>query len=124
MNSITSIILEQATVAVGDRISGQLSYPDTAETLPEQITVALSWHIEGRGIKERQTLDPLVLDPQQFYAGYPMPFSLEVPCEGPITYHGSLLHILWEVQVTFSYPRQFKRKATQTQSFAVICREL
>lgn len=114
------LFLDEESVAAGDRISGKLSYP--TQTVPKAAKVELLWHTEGRGTCDRKVIDTLSLDPKQLTLGLPIPFTLQTPYEGPITYNGALLRILWSVKVSISLPGMISKKEEQTQLFSVVCR--
>lgn len=115
-----TIQLEQDVVTVGDRISGHLTYPDTP--IPQQVTIQLYWYTEGRGTRDTGTVQTITLTPKEFDPGYPIGFSLDVPSDGPVTYNGSLLRILWEVRAVMKYPGWRPRKEKTAEPFLVTCR--
>ena len=120
--STISLFLNEEMVTAGDRLSGKLSYI-TQET-PKQVKVELCWYTEGRGTRDRKVIDTCSLDPEQLTFGVPVPFTVQTPHEGPITYNGSLLRIIWEVKAIVVFPGMLAKKEEQTQLVSVICRGL
>ena len=118
--STISLILNEDIVAAGDRISGKLAYP--TQTVPKEAKVELLWYTEGRGTCDRKIIDTLSLDPKQLALGLPLPFTLQTPYEGPISYNGALLRILWSVKVSIALPGMLSKKEEETQLFSVVCR--
>ncbi len=115
-----SLVLNEETVMAGDRLSGKLSY--LTSTPPKQVTVELLWRTEGRGTRDRQVIDTYSIDPQQLTLGLAIPFTVQVPYEGPITYNGSLFRIIWEIKATVVLPGMLAKKEKQTQPVSITCR--
>jgi sporulation-control protein spo0M len=71
------------------------------------IVARLRWITSGRGEVDSHVVDfqdlPL---PETILPGqeYRFPFSLTLPIEGPITYHGNLLNIDWQIEVELDIP--------------------
>jgi hypothetical protein len=118
------LTLDQHTVAAGHSLSGTLIYQQTSsrQHAPDRTTLELRWYTEGRGTCDRQTIHSLTLNPEKLATGVPIPFTLKIPDEGPITYNGSLLRIIWEVQAKANYPGLLSGKDKLVQPFTVICR--
>jgi hypothetical protein len=112
------LTLDQTTVAVGSRLAGTL----TCEQVPKQATLDLRWYTEGRGTRDRQIIQSLTLNPEKIFTGKPLHFELQIPDEGPITYNGSLLRILWEVKARVSYLGLLAAKDNVHQPLIVLCR--
>ena len=118
--AMINLILDEDIVAAGDRISGKLAYP--TQTVPKAAKVELLWYTEGRGTCDRKIIDTFSLDPQQLTLGLPLPFTLQTPYEGPITYNGSLLRIIWSIKASISSPGMISKKEEKTKLFSVVCR--
>jgi hypothetical protein len=106
------------TVTVGSCLEGTLTY----EQPLKQATVELRWYTEGRGSCDRQTIQSLTLNPEKTFTGEPLHFELQIPDDGPITYNGALLRILWEVRAQVTYPGLLSAKDSVTQPLVVLCR--
>jgi hypothetical protein len=114
--------LDHLVVKTGDRLSGSIAFPPQTQPKIKRITVELGWHTEGRGQTDREAQTPLVIDPQQFNEGYPISFDLQIPPEGPITYNGALLRILWSVKASIMPTGLLARKQEKVLPFTVVCR--
>jgi hypothetical protein len=117
------LTLDQQTVAAGHSLSGTLVYLGAPrKSPPDKTTLELRWYTEGRGTRDLQTIHSLTLNPEKLATGVPIPFTLKIPDEGPITYNGSLLRIIWEVRAKADYPGLLSGKDKLVQPFTVICR--
>ena len=117
-----NLALNEEMVVAGDRLFGKLSY--ATQEPPKQVKVELCWYTEGRGTRDRKVTDTCLLDSQQLTFGVPIPFTVQTPHEGPITYNGSLFRIIWEVKATVVLPGMLSKKEEQTQLVNVVCRGL
>ncbi len=118
------LTLDQQTVAAGSSLSGTLVYEETSshQNPPDKTTLELRWYTEGRGTRDRQIIHSLTLNPEKLATGVPISFTLKIPDEGPITYNGSLLRIIWEVRAKADYPGLLSGKDKIVQPLTVICR--
>lgn len=121
LSSFASLVLNEKLVASGDRLSGKLSYP--TQTPPKRVTVELLWRTEGRGTGDRKIIDTCSIDPQQLTLGLAIPFTVQTPYEGPITYNGALFRIIWEIKATVVLPGMLTKKEEQTQPVSIVCRK-
>ena len=117
-----SIVLDDVRVVAGDRISGHVTYSPNEKTPPKTATVELVWRTEGRGTKEHEVVRSLTLSPAELSTGSAIPFTFQTPYEGPITYNGSLLRIIWEIKTTVTLPGLGFKKDELAYPFSVICR--
>jgi hypothetical protein len=118
------LTLDHHTVAAGHSLSGTLIYGETSsrQNPPDKTTLELRWYTEGRGTLDLKSIHSLTLNPEKLATGLPIPFTLKIPDEGPITYNGSLLRIIWEVRANADYPGLLSGKDKLVQPFTVICR--
>ena len=110
--SAIAIRLEQTQLAVGEQLSGTVSWnPAERHQQLKSASLQLRWHTEGRGTRDSHVVyeEELDLDRLASSSFSPIPFSARIPEEGPITYNGSLIRILWEVSVSIKVPGLFKR---------------
>ncbi len=82
----------------GEVITGTLLW--SFDQAPEEILVNLIWHTQGRGTEDADQVDQLVI-PQQAKRGEAN-FSLKIPTVGPWSYSGSLISIIWVIEVVTS----------------------
>jgi hypothetical protein len=66
--------------------------PDTRKMLCP-LVVKVGWRTEGRGDVERET----VHEARRAIKGEECLISLPIPSEGPLSYDGKLIRIIWEV---------------------------
>lgn len=64
------------------------------------IAISLRWRTEGRGDQNNAIVQTLTA---HFTDGPPrtttrFPFRLALPPDGPVSYHGTLFRVIWEVQ--------------------------
>ena len=119
--------LDRETVAVGDTLAGTLLWRSPNDKLPNdklptEARVTIGWYTEGRGTRNRLTAREIFLDLDRSTSarGFSRPFSLEVPQEGPITYNGALIRIIWELQVHIEMPGLFARSDKYAHPFQVL----
>lgn len=120
--SALNLIIDDGSVAAGDRLSGKLSYPTQVPI--KEIRVELRWYTEGRGTRDSKVVDTCALDPQQLTIGIPVPFSLQTPHDGPVTYNGSLFRVIWEVRAMVVLSGMLNKKEKQARPVNVVCRRL
>ena len=118
--STVSFVLGGEAVAAGDRLSGKLSHP--TQVPPQQVKVEIFWHTEGRGTPDRKVIDVCSIDPQQLTLGLAIPFTVQTPFEGPITYNGSLFRIMWKLRATVVFPGMLAKKEERALPVNVVCR--
>ncbi|MEO0539144.1 MAG: hypothetical protein AAF215_35485 [Cyanobacteria bacterium P01_A01_bin.123] len=117
--------LDKTAIAVGDILSGTLVWKGVqSQNKPKKGTLTARWRTEGRGTRDRQIIQELPLDPEALISsqGLSLPFSIQIPYDGPITYNGALIRILWELEAVIEMPGLFAKKDKQTWPIQVICR--
>lgn len=87
-------------------VTGMVSWDSPKPTKIRSLTVELRWRTEGRGDTDqasaaRQELAKGQLPPGQ----HRWPFQLALPPEGPITYEGHLIRIIWELRAFLDVAR-------------------
>jgi hypothetical protein len=90
---------------VGGTIQGRVRCLPAEAMKTRGVRVGVRWRTEGRGTTDEGFADELVLHEGDLRAGqeYDWPFELELG-EGPISYEGNLIRIVWEVVVTVDLP--------------------
>jgi hypothetical protein len=119
------LTLDQATLTVGDRLCGQLTYQAQAatqlpNTLPTKGAVELGWRTEGRGDRDHAIIQSQPLDLPALLNGRSIPFTFQIPPEGPITYDGLLFRVMWEITVSLTLPGLSRKKETVAHGFSVM----
>lgn len=82
----------------GGTISGRVRM--TADDMHDcrRLILTVGWHTEGRGDRDSHHITEISLHQGQINPGEEeFPFRCELP-EGPISYAGHLINIVWEVQ--------------------------
>lgn len=110
--SAIAIRLDQTQLTVGEQLSGTVSWnpPDRHQPV-KSASLELRWRTEGRGTRDSSVVYKEVLDLDRLASSSfrPIPFSVRIPEEGPTTYNGSLIRILWELTISIKVPGLFKR---------------
>ena len=82
---------------VGQEIRGYAVWDPRDVTRAKSFQLTVDWRTEGRGDRDRATVARVSVP---FTHGQPtsvtrFPFSFVLPPDGPVTYHGRLLRIIW-----------------------------
>lgn len=95
-----SMELDDEVAVVGGIFSGKLiREPDGMEKGPmaRAVRLSLKFFTEGRGDKDQKTLHTIEF-PLGDDGRLDAPFSFDVPSDGPISYDGSLIRVVWEIE--------------------------
>jgi len=142
--------LKSSSIEAGSSLSGRFLWqPNTYDNQPNKITVRMIWFTEGCCKSMEQVVeqvdqhhdvndnDHLIFqsemqisdritfggkDGRALRRGW-LPFTFTVPQQGPITYDGALLRIVWQIHVVVNWPGLFNYDI-QTETFAVVPRSL
>ncbi len=96
---------------VEGRIAGTVRLDAPQPMRARRVVVELEWHTEGRGDRDRAAVGKVEVHTGDIPEGeHAWPFSFSVPPEGPISYHGHLIQILWVVRATIDIPWARDRK--------------
>lgn len=88
-------------VRVGDEVSATISV--TPERSHDSATLrwSVGWSASGRRVDTvTVTSGSRVLGPLEAHAPTEHTVSFTVPPEGPVTYHGTLFHVAWFIEVS------------------------
>lgn len=87
---------------VGAQVTGQVIFDPAyaGSDRAQAILINLAWRTHGRGDRNSAIVQSLTIP---FTAGPPrtiakFPFRLTLPPDGPVSYHGSLVQVIWEVR--------------------------
>ena len=86
--------LNNAWTECGDYVSGTASW--NGPKTPRSVRVALKYRTEGRGNTDEAELTTVELHADS--QGYQQ-FQLKVPEEGPVSFDGNLISLIWEVEL-------------------------
>lgn len=100
--------------AVGDVVSGFVGVEVNADATCRALTLTLRWHTHGRGNSQSQDIAVEVLFAGEWTTGetHVHPFEVRIP-DGPLTYHGALLNVDWEVRARADIPWALDPKAAE-----------
>ncbi|MBF2063572.1 MAG: hypothetical protein IGS39_03945 [Calothrix sp. C42_A2020_038] len=88
------ITLQNSIVEAGKPVFGQVSLQPN-QSSAQSVTIKLNLHTKGQGSKDKQTVVTLELG--QLYPGSSLSFQCDIPYEGPISFHGKLFQLTWEI---------------------------
>ncbi|MBN1491007.1 MAG: hypothetical protein JXA69_13910 [Phycisphaerae bacterium] len=100
---------------VGGRIAGTLRAQTFEPVKARGVRVELGWHTEGRGDTDKKVVDTVTVQEGSLHGpqAYQWTFELAVPSDGPISYHGHYINILWQVRAVVDMPWARDAKAEQ-----------
>lgn len=87
--------LNRTQLQLGEAVQGNASWTPESGENPRNFYVKLQWRTEGRG-----TVNSAIVWEQKVPAmGMPLqiPINASLPVDGPVTYNGNLIRIIWEV---------------------------
>jgi len=93
---VIEIDLVTDVVECGDTVAAVARWAPE-EKPPRGIDVELTYHTEGRGDTDRKVVARARHDVTEGESGGELPVELTVPLEGPITYDGRLIRVIWSV---------------------------
>lgn len=88
------IEIDQARAECGSRVTGRARWGGSKN--PRSVRVALIYKTEGRGNTDTGNVDSFELPPG---ATGDHGFELLVPIEGPMSYDGNLIRVVWDVEL-------------------------
>lgn len=98
--------LDSPEVPVGGRLKGTVRWAPAAETKIRRLIIKAGWRTEGRGDEDEQEVFRAEHPGQTVPAGglVSVAFEVPIPEDGPITYEGKLIRILWAVECELDIP--------------------
>lgn len=101
---------------LGGTISGRVRMTTDDVVNCRRLYVTVGWHTEGRGDRDSEEIFDLTLHEGELYPGdeHEYPFSCPLP-DGPISYAGHLINIIWEVHAQLDLA--WKRDPKTTRQF-------
>ena len=101
-----TITLDRRDYVVGDRVTGHVLWNPSSQSNPRGIIVMAQWRTEGRGDSTSDIVAELRADagPTGFTPPVQLPFELTLPSDGPISYNGKLIRVIWEIIVRIDLP--------------------
>jgi hypothetical protein len=104
----------QRSYRPGDTVRGDVVVTTDQEVSCKALKIELGWHTHGIGNTDRQALDEIVTDAQQWSPGreYTYPFSFTAPRQ-PLTYHGHYLNVDHHVAARADLPWAIDPRVTE-----------
>jgi hypothetical protein len=96
---VIHISIDQVNVATGDFVSGRVHWTADGVRRPRRIIAAAVWETAGSGNPRRGVGRAMQFVPRRDQRDATFPFRLMIPHEGPVTFAGQLLAIVWKVRV-------------------------
>lgn len=85
-------------VTNGDELRGQAHW-QSAGKQPRSIVVRCRWRVEGKRCNYEHIIDEHVEQEIGARTEMAIPFHFKIPLEGPLSYHGKLFDIVWDIVV-------------------------
>lgn len=99
----------------GGTVSGRVRMTSEDMMTCRRLTVEIGWHTEGTGDTDRDSVFETELHTGEIYPGeHEYAFSCQLP-DGPVSYSGHLLNIVWSVSARLDLA--WKRDPTAVQPF-------
>lgn len=94
------------TIQVGESLEATVRYRPSEFREINEIVIRPRWRTEGRGDEARGVVRTVRRQPGQVGPSDPFVRSFEftIPENGPISYEGKLIRIIWEVHVLVDVP--------------------
>lgn len=105
-------------VEVGAAVKGQVTWSPDGDAKPRGLRVTLVWRTEGKGNKKEGTCDAAERTDIAPGSTVTLPFEFQVPIEGPVSYDGKLMRIIWEIVARVDLP--FARDEMEKREIRVV----
>ena len=99
-----SIKLDHDTLMAGEFVSGHVHWEAGDEHRARRIIAAAVWETHGAGNPVRGVGRAMEFVPRRDQRDATFPFRLLIPHEGPITFKGELVGIVWKLKVRVDQP--------------------
>lgn len=111
-----TIQLDETTVSPGARVKGSAVWTPDRQVSPRELRISAEWRTEGRGSTSSGKGGELRFPagPQGFMPPVQLPFELVLPPDGPLSYDGKLIRVIWELVVRVDLPWASDEVARQT----------
>jgi hypothetical protein len=95
-----------ARYPLGEAVTGEVHWLPGKSTRYKSVKMKLRWHTEGRGDKDGATVDEHSTPGGETQGSAPLigPFSLDLPKDGPMSYNGTLIRIIWTLHAEADEP--------------------
>lgn len=82
----------------GEEVRGQAHW-QSAGKQPRKVVIRCRWRVEGKGCSHEQIIEEYVEHEVGTRTEIAIPFHFQIPLQGPLSYHGKLFDIVWEIVV-------------------------
>jgi len=96
---VIRVSLDDATVATGEMLTGRVHWTAEDERGARAIAIVAQWHTLGEGDRAYGVGRGTRVVIQRDQRNAEIPFRLLIPHEGPITFEGELVSIVWRLWV-------------------------
>ncbi len=105
---------DDRTYRTGELIRGEVRVETDREVSCRELRIELAWRTHGVGNVDQDTLESQVETELKWRGGWgaTYPFSFRAP-EKPLTYHGQLLNVDWEIRAQADLPWAIDAKASE-----------
>jgi hypothetical protein len=90
-----SIQLKQTQISPGQILRGDCYWQTNSDKEFQPATLKIGWRTEGRGNVDKDQFSQKI----KLASLVSVPFEYEIPLNGPLSYDGQLIRIIWEVVV-------------------------
>lgn len=111
------IEMRATEIRAGETLSGQAIWSSDKGKTPRKVAVTVQWVVAGKGAKYEHVVGDAVEEDIGSKSQVVVPFELEVPALGPLSYEGKLFRISWEVTARADLP--FAIDDVETATFTV-----
>lgn len=87
------LTLDKKGYMPGDKLTGTMEWSNDG-TVPKTVGVRLGWHTRGKGDMDSDVVEEIPFTPA---ASGNQRFSCTLP-EGPYSFYGTLISLIWEVE--------------------------
>ena len=94
-----SIGIDQRTVATGGVLTANVRWSADGDRRARRIIVAAEWKTEGKGDKAVGVARSVTVTPSPDAREAIVPVRFLIPYEGPITFQGTLISLVWILRV-------------------------
>jgi hypothetical protein len=103
---VITITLDRNVLTAGETVAGTATWQPDRPVNPRAIVISAAWRTEGRGDTSRGHAGEVrfPVGPEGFPPLVTLPFQFVLPPDGPISYDGKIIRILWELVVRIDLP--------------------
>ena len=116
-----SVHLSRDKVRNGERLSGTVSWRAEGSKTPRKIEALCRWRTEGSGTKSGEVVCRVEQANLEGRNEVTIPVQFDIPREGPLSYDGKVLRIIWEVVANADLP--MARDEHDVKTFTVVARK-